>query len=230
MARYEAGVRELDLHLQGLREGLEQRGLWQEAYVVVTSDHGEALLEHGLWDHGFSVAHAELHVPLLLRWPGQILPGRRYAEPVELVDIVPTVVDLIGATRVANRFQGRSLAALLRGQRSPEPNRPVYLVRRPFTKDFVEGIRVKGSLSGVRQGKWKLVEATEPPRRELYDLETDPRERVNRLHDRPDVAARLGDVLAEWRRGQPAAGPASGLSDSVRRALQALGYVESASK
>lgn len=227
---YDGEIAFTDREIGRLLESLERLGLADHTLLVVTADHGEGLMDHGHMGHGLSLHEELVRVPLLLRWPGQILPGRRYAEPVELVDIVPTVVDLIGATRVANRFQGRSLAALLRGQRSPEPNRPVYWVRRPFTKDFVEGIRVKGSLSGVRQGKWKLVEATEPPRRELYDLETDPRERVNRLHDRPDVAARLGDVLAEWRRGQPAAGPTSGLSDSVRRALQALGYVESASK
>ena len=90
----------------------------------------------------------------------------------------------------------------------------------------MEGIRVKGALSGIRLGKWKLIEATEPPRRELYDLESDPRERVNRLHDEPDVAARLGDALAEHGRGQPAAGSALRLPDRVRRALEALGYAD----
>ncbi|MEE8476152.1 MAG: sulfatase [Myxococcota bacterium] len=239
---YDGEIAFTDHEIGRLLEALEHLGLADDTLLVVTADHGEGLMDHGHMAHGLSLHEELVRVPLLLRWPGKILPGRSYTEPVELVDIAPTVVELLDlptGTPAANqlqasglqasRFQGRSLAAWLRGKGSPEakpPVRPVFLFRRHFAADFVEGIRVKGALSGIRLGKWKLIEATDPPRRELYDLESDPRERVNRLHDQPEVAARLADALATHRRGQPSTGTAPTLPDRVRRALRALGYTE----
>ena len=71
-------------------------GLWNDAYVILTADHGEALGEHAIWSHGMSAHHNQLHVPLILRWPDQIPAGQRIATTVRLFDLMPTLITQLG--------------------------------------------------------------------------------------------------------------------------------------
>ena len=108
-ARYDAGVRQLDFYLDELRTGLADRGLWDDAYVIVTADHGEAFQEHGYWDHGHTVHEVELHVPLILRWPGKLRAGRRVSRQISLVDLLPTLFGAAparGAPNAARQIAG----------------------------------------------------------------------------------------------------------------------------
>ena len=95
-----------------------------------------------------------------------------------------------------------------------------------FTSERVGTIPVRGEKLAVREGRWKYIEAPEEERRELYDLESDPRERVNLAEREPARAAALAERLARWRRDTPAAPPAASVSPEDAERLEALGYVE----
>jgi arylsulfatase A-like enzyme len=168
-ARYEAGVRQVDHFIAELRTGLQQMGLWDEAYVIVTADHGEALCEHDFWEHGWSAHHTDLHVPLILRWPGQLPTGKRVRHTVRLIDLMPTLLDQLRLP-MGSGIQGRSLAPYIAGR---PPSAP--------TVAFAEGVKIGAEQKAVYLGDWKLIitfpRGGRPPLRKLYRIGADPLER-----------------------------------------------------
>jgi arylsulfatase len=183
VARYDAGIREFDDHLKVLRAALMQAGIWQDAYVVVTSDHGEALCEHGHWDHGYSVHNTEVHVPLILRWPEHLPTGRRVEYVVSLIDVMPTLLDQLGGT-LPDRIQGSSLVQLIAGHKPAEPS----LV-------FSEAVKAGDEQKAVQYGKWKLIAIPETGRRMLFDLSKDPEEQDDVSGRYPDGVGALEELL-----------------------------------
>jgi arylsulfatase A-like enzyme len=115
-ATYAGAVAYEDAMFGELVAGLRQRGLWDQAIVVVLADHGEALGEEGRYGHGESLTPAELHVPLLIRVPGAA--PRVVDAPVSLLDVVPTLTELLDVVPPAEAF-GHSLAPWLRGEAGP---------------------------------------------------------------------------------------------------------------
>lgn len=111
---YDGAVSYADAQFGLLMAGLQERGMLDEAVVVVLSDHGEQLGERGIFNHCCGVGDEETHVVLMVRMPGGGV-ARRVDGLVELVDVLPTVLDLVGATPPAG-MRGRSLAPALRGE------------------------------------------------------------------------------------------------------------------
>src|SRR5262249_8326081 len=143
----------------------------------VTSDHGEALGEHGEDVHGYFVYEATLRVPLILRGPG-VTPGTQVHTVARTVDLFPTVLDLMSVS--ANQpSSGRSLGPALRGGTLPD--------EPAFAESMVPLLHYGWSdLRSVRDGRWKYILA---PRPELYDLDADPGELRN-LTGEQDARAR----------------------------------------
>ena len=220
--RYDGEIAFADAALGRLLEGLAAAGLDRQTVVVVTADHGEGLGQHGLLLHGLNVYEEAVRVPLLLRWPGVLAPGARIAAPVGLVDLAPTLLDLLGVANGSAGFAGESVARALRGEAELGPERPILLVRRHYEPGIIDGVRVNGVQLAVRQGRWKYIEGAAFRVRELYDLERDPGERVNRFREEPGVARRLAALLAPLRRSKRV----PRLDEDTRRGLEALGYVE----
>jgi len=188
--------------------------------LVVTSDHGESLGEHGEDDHGYFLYDSTLKVPLIVRAPG--LAPRVVREQVRSIDLAPTIEALAGLTPEAGQ-DGESLVALLRGQ-----------ARRDVPPSYAETWYPRlhfawSELRSLRVGEWKYVAAPKP---ELYDLRVDGGELKNAIAQRGNVAGRLADEMAALTaRVQPASGEAAKPSaqpqpdpETVRR-LQALGYI-----
>ncbi|MCG3125324.1 MAG: Multifunctional alkaline phosphatase superfamily protein [Phycisphaerae bacterium] len=217
-ARYDAGVREADAAIAELRGLLADAGIWESAYVILTADHGESLCEHGFWDHGFTMSHHELHVPLVLRWPDVLPAGRRISEPVSLIDLAPTLAAQLRCEPIP-AAQGDSLLPAIF---EPEPAE-----RRPL---FAESVKRGPEQVALYLGDWKLVAVGEPPAFQLFHLAEDPGE----MHD---LAALRGELVVEFRRildlhvaanREAAAGrvaPRVTISADERRNLEALGYV-----
>lgn len=113
---YDGAAAYADAFFGVLVAGLKARGVYDDLVVVVFSDHGETLGEDGRFGHGDSVDDRELHVPLMVRLPGA--PGRRVDAPVTLLDVMPTVLELAGATAPAG-IRGASLVPWLRGAEGP---------------------------------------------------------------------------------------------------------------
>jgi arylsulfatase A-like enzyme len=217
---YQAEVLAVDRALGALLAALEARGLRDRTLVVVAAEHGEGLGQHGTLDHAPHVYEEQVRVPLLLRWPGKLAAGRTIREAIGLVDVAPTIADLAGVTfRAAPDGQSLTVALAAGAVRNP---RPIIGRRRRYERSF-QGHR--GTKFFARDGRWKLIRATEDPD-ELYDLVADPGE-LRDLHDeKPDVAARLGDILDAALERHPDRTVVVEPSEEVRRGLEALGYTD----
>ena len=225
-ALYDAEIAYTDRALAELLEVLRREGLDESTVVAVTGDHGEGLLDHGFMSHGTTLYEEVTRVPLVVRWKGE-LPPRRLEDPVGLVDLAPTLLELVGAPDARRRgFRGHSLAAALRGKAPLDAGREIFLARRPYEAAQVEGRRVDGRLYGIRVGPWKYLEGDDASGAELYHLERDPGERRNLRDRHPEQAARLAARLAAWKTAEGEGAPLPEIDEADVRALEALGYVE----
>jgi len=190
------------------------RGL-ERALIVVAGDHGEALGEHGEATHGVLVHDATLLVPLVIRAPG-LRATRPVAAPVSLIDVLPTVLALLGLP-APEGVQGRDLTPLLRG--GTVAWSPVAGYAESLYARLHHGC---APLYALREDGWKLVRGS---RDELYDLDSDPAE----AKDVADAEAARREALGSALRDLGVALEQGGaetvlLDDEARQALQALGY------
>ncbi len=213
--RYGAGVRELDRHLGTFFRWLETRGLLDTTLVVVTSDHGEELADHGGWDHGYNLYQHQLHVPLLVRRPGAADAGLVVDEVVGLIDLMPTLLAQAGVEAVPG-LEGRDLSGLISGGSAPEP-RPVVATA---TKSR------EGLYAVIADGSKLIAGPGAPP--SLYDLERDPGERVDLARDDSDRVAALEAILRAQTemlaRRPPLTRETAPVDDELADRLRALGY------
>lgn len=227
VARYDEEIAFADAALGDLLAALQRLGRAGDTLVVATADHGEGLMDHGHMEHGVHVFDEQVRVPLVLRFPGRIPAGRRVDTPVSLVDVAPTVYELLGVEAPDAGFEGRSLVPALSGAEPPRPPRPVFLYRRHFNGERRADVWVVGEKFGVREGRFKYIDGPEERTRELFDLAADPKERENRVRAEPEAAAALAARIDAWRAGR--IGPGGGkleISPEERERLKALGYTE----
>jgi choline-sulfatase len=186
-----------------------------DAVVCVVADHGESLGEHGEKTHGVFVYDATIHVPFVLQAPGRFRAGARIAEPVSLVDVLPTILALAGVDPPPG-IEGADLAALISGRKAP--SRPIY------AESYLPRLQFRFSeLTMLRRGALKYIDAPSP---EFYDLLLDPRE-TRDLHGSHPQEEKLAEALAAFRESaDPAASArAKGALDSESEAkLRSLGY------
>jgi arylsulfatase A-like enzyme len=199
---YDGGLAYLDDHVGALLDELDRRHLLDNTLVVVTSDHGEELGEHGLFDHGYSLYRQALQVPLIVVKPDRVAAGRRVHAVVSLRDVPATILDLLGLS-AGSPFPGESLAPLWSETGETRERVVVAEVDRvrgqpewfPASKGAMSAI-VHGGVHYIRNG-----DGTE----ELYDLVRDPAEHrdvAGLAAYAPTLAesrARLQDVLANGR-------------------------------
>lgn len=224
---YDSVLAYMDAEVGRLLEALPQLGLEENTLVVVTGDHGEGLMQHGVWHHGLHIYEEGVRVPLILRWPGKVPDGIRIESPVSLLDLAPSLLALTDSPEESG-FQGRSLEATLVGQEPNPPDRPIWLYRRLYASgDKVEGLAAEGEQWGLRRGRWKLIVGEAEGKLELYDLESDPQETHNLASERGEVVAKLRLELDRWLLERPRPDlPSEPIDPEARRRLEALGYVE----
>ncbi len=171
-----------DRYIGRILDELQHLGLDRRTIVVFNADHGEMLGDHGLLFKGGYFYDEVVRVPLILRAPG--LPaGKRVADLVETVDLMPTLLQLLGLP-VPERVQGRSLLPIIAGT-----GRPTAAVHSEFPATKM-----------VRTREWKLVHYVRAPCGELYNLKEDPHELYNRWSD-PACASAKSEMLgrlADW--------------------------------
>jgi arylsulfatase A-like enzyme len=234
-ARYDAEVRYTDDHLRRLVGLLQTRGLWQQSLFVLTADHGESLGEHDYYfQHGWFLYDDALRVPLLLRAEGVLPAGQRVAQTVSLIDIAPTVLNLLGLPP-PEAMEGRSLLALIRGRE--KDHRPVFAeseygnrlvaLRLDDEKYIFTPRPLPSAQNAPRRDAWKAAWPTAAGR-ELYDLATDPGETANLATRRRQHLHDLARRVRAWRRSQAARALSdlSPLTPEIIRQLRALGYVD----
>lgn len=237
-ARYDAEIAYNDAQIGRLLEEMDRRGLRQRTLTVVTADHGESLGEHNYYfDHGRFGFQTCLRVPLIFHYPGVLAP-RVDADPVELIDLTPTLLEAAGVELPGGAWmQGRSLTPRLRGK-AVEGESPVAFAEAGWEV----GNRWQ---KVVRDGRYKLIFAQSPPEQRwiagegvrfaLFDLEADPGETDNVAEALPEQRDRLVRVLWEWESrerfpvevGELDAACSEGrvMEADTRELLEALGYL-----
>jgi arylsulfatase A-like enzyme len=174
VALYDAGVRWADEQIRRLTEKLIDLNLWDQCALAVTADHGEEFLDHGGRFHPPLGLHEELiHVPLLLRVP-EFVRGGRIGQPLGLIDLVPTLLDVLEMPSPAD-FRGRSRWSEV--AESLVSERPVISeCIRGCTNPFRRQNRVGPRILAVRKGNYKLVVDFTEGVEQLFDLNSDPYE------------------------------------------------------
>src|SRR5262245_14203684 len=181
---YDGEIAFVDEQVGRVLERIRRPDLASNTLVVLMSDHGEGLGEHGEWTHGVFLYESTLRVPLVLALPGVVPAGRRVGQPVRSIDVLPTVLELLGVPAPGD-VQGESLRPLYDGGAAP----PRFVLAE--TKAPRENY-AWSDLDAIRVGGLKFIRA---PRAELYDLSVDPGETENRFPARPDDASRLASEL-----------------------------------
>jgi arylsulfatase A-like enzyme len=225
---YDASIYDLDRHLRTLFQALEERGVLDDAVVVVTADHGEEFSDHGGMGHGKTLYNEVVHVPLLMLTPGD--DSARIVESVTpLVDLAPTVLDLAGI-RIPARFAGQSLCSLLGDVRCANPPVPAD---GSALSELNSNANIDRPVPGPHRhalvvGDDKVLTGFEPDQVQFYDLAADPGEQHPDAFDEPTRQAlrkRLGDELG--RASENAATPGTRrIDDETRERLRALGYAD----
>jgi arylsulfatase A-like enzyme/predicted Zn-dependent protease len=207
---YDGEVAAADAVVGELLDHLRRIGVYDRAIVIVTSDHGEGLGDHGEEQHSILLYREAIQVPLLLKLPGNHRAGQRVNAPAQLADILPTVAELVGV-EVPKTTSGRSLLKL--GEDGLEP-------RMLYAETLYPRLHLGWSeLHSVVDGRWHYVHG---PRPELYDLARDPRETTDLVAREPEPRERLRAALGRVPTGESTP---SRVDPAAAERLAALGYV-----
>jgi arylsulfatase A-like enzyme len=229
---YDGEISYIDGKVGELAGFLRTRGLLDRTVLVITSDHGEAIGDHGFLDHKMSVFQELLKIPLVVRYPSAVEPGQRIAEPVMLQDLYPTLLGLAGAPVENGQDRGDRRESLVlpgirglrregvrsmpgRGEEGPPAGGPVLVGEFARPIQFLEIIQERfpdvhigpwdRALVAYRFGAEKLHWSSDG-RHRLYDLARDPMETTDLAAERPDRVRALAAQVESWLR-RPGARP-----------------------
>jgi len=212
---YDGEIAAADSHLGELIDALKASGIYDRATIILVSDHGEGLGDHGEAQHGIFLYREAIHVPLIVKLPSGRMNGMRVTTPVQLTDLLPTIAGISGFT-VPAPAKGQSLVAIAEGE--PQAG------RRIFSETMYPRIHLGWSdLASIVDATHHYIDA---PRPELYDLAKDPREMQNVLSDNRRVYAAMRSEVQTHDRTLT---PPANVDPEEAAKLAALGYLGSSS-
>jgi choline-sulfatase len=226
-APYDGEIAYVDAAVGKFVSWLRLRGLYDGALIAVMADHGEALGDHGEATHGIFLYDETIRVPLLFKFPEGKSAGQRVARRVELVDVLPTILEAAGIA-IPREVQGQSLLPVLKPaaaktgasrESSTVADRPAYA-----ESDYPHRTFGWSSLHALRAGKYLYIDA---PRAELYDQVMDPKAERNLSATSVAVAHTLAGELVTFRQKTSSTKEAPRISadPELQEKLSALGYV-----
>jgi len=238
IALYDASLAYMDACIQHVLTRLEELDLMENTLIVVTSDHGESLMDHECYFDHHGLYEPTLHVPLIYKCPDILPEGKRVEGFVLQQDLTPTVLEILGYGEIAERLKmdGKSVIPLIKGER-PTNYSEFYISECTWMRK-----------RGWRTAEWKLIQALEPdfhnkPPIELYNLIEDPEENHNLADEEPEIVEALKKRMVSWVKKRmaetgkpdPIMGYHLGLdlkigSIKVARDLQAVGEKKKARK
>lgn len=228
LSRYDGEVYYTDHYVGKVFELLRDHGLYEDSIIILASDHGESLGDHGYWGHEKPLYENCVHVPLIIKLPGSGAGGKRLNYQTSLIDIHPTLLDILGVER-----QGLDVDGLNLFQDEILEREFVFLERNHFGIDgpdcsFPDSqVMECGEKQGVRSSEYKYILRTRYPD-EFYRHTQDSMELENLLvaGESPGQAARHLDALEEWlSEDVQGSGIKVNLTDEARERLRSLGYV-----
>ncbi|MDP6748980.1 MAG: sulfatase [Candidatus Poribacteria bacterium] len=190
IAQYDGAIAYMDACIQSIFNALEAMGIQDETIVILNGDHGETLYDHECWFDHHGIYDVTLHVPLIIRYPGNIPAGQRVPGFNQHKDLVPTILELAEIDAGIN-FDGRSLIPMINNEVTSHESE-IYLTECTWMRKH-----------GWRTPEWKLIRALEPdfhfkPSVELYNLIHDPDENDNLADTHPDVVELLTARMNAW--------------------------------
>jgi arylsulfatase A-like enzyme len=213
-AAYDSEVNYADRAVQSVFETL---GVSPEDLIVITSDHGEEFLEHRDFGHAGTLYEEQVRIPLIVRLPAKAHAGKVIQEPMSILDILPSLLDWLHIDQ-PEALHGQSFLASLEG--TALPPRPIYLSLS----------RSQTDLSGVMVEDWKYIhDDGKRARHKLFDLSSDPEERINLVGREPartgELARQLSNHLAKAE-SQRLATTLEDVPPETVEQMRALGYVD----
>jgi len=223
---YDGEIAYMDHAIEEVTETLEDESVLDETLIIVTSDHGEQLGQHNIWGHA-ALHNAETHIPLIMSCPKKLSRGIKIRGFCQQIDLLPTIMDLLGKETSILEIDGKSIMPLLRGEE----------IRSQIIMENASGQR------SVETNGWQLLDSELldedwirlPRELELYDVKEDPMEVINLAETQNEKAQELRETLNEWLRANLKEGEADpivyknwgdfrklGLGKKVRRLLEAL--------
>ena len=199
---YDGCVKMLDEEIEQYLNLLEELGVLEDTIVVLTSDHGEQLLERGAVGHSSCSLEGNLYdenirIPLILRYPAALPPGKVIDRQVSQVDIMPTLLEILDLELPAP-VDGRSLVPLILGQQDDFPEE-AYAETSPCGWQALDDDQ--RMIWCVRGPPWKLIKYFDPQAGdtyELFNLTDDPQERLNLIDSHPKIGLTLREKLDAW--------------------------------
>ncbi len=242
---YYAGVATADAAVSQIIRSLQEHDAFGNTLVVVTSDHGELLGEHGTYGHGFSTYDEVIRIPYLIHWPAKVAKDKVFSNPIQQVDLLPTVLGLLGRVDlIPPDLPGRNFSGALQSGVEMEE---VPVIAEHFTPFLpnprVSGDVMKGDLPyllarrrSVTYRNWKYS-VDSKGLETLFDLTADPGEVTNRIRESPEKAEPLRASLKDWidtgkgkawdgREASPQEGNPNRLGPAAKERLRALGYIQ----
>jgi arylsulfatase A-like enzyme len=237
---YDAGIRYTDECLiRPLVDKLRQLDLYDRTMIILVSDHGEEFFDHQGWVHTHSVYDEVIKVPLIIKFFNSENGGRKIQNFIRLIDVMPTVLDLLGIDSSSHFLEGKSLLPLLQEESDTDKK-----MERSFISDLaanIENNHVPGKIA-LNSGPYKIIINEEysdsqsryflhpppaVPEIEIYDLAADPSESHNLALSRPELVDKMLDLMK--KRYVQKMGKRSSeieLNEEIRRQLRALGYIK----
>jgi len=183
---FDGEIRFVDYHIGLIKNYLLMKGLEKKTILIITSDHGEEFQEHGLKYHAKHLYEEVLRVPLIISSPALITSGISIPTQVRSIDIVPTILDLLGIPN-SEKHQGESLVPLIKNPFSPD---------RPAISQIGEGDGFGGKeIIAFNTGEYKLIWNKKEDTKELYHLPSDPQETQNLAEQDEETSGRLQTQL-----------------------------------
>lgn len=198
MARYDAAIAYVDNEIGRLIRILEAEGILDQTFVIVTSDHGESLAEHQIYFCHHGLYDVTVHVPIIFRYPDRFPRNTRMGNLVQHVDVVPTLLDVVGVDR--SLYTDNKSAFHLIQSKSHKSREVVFIEeadaerKRAIRTDRYKYIRALSKEDAVCKECDVIHGGTE----ELYDLKRDPEEKDNIVEEHTDIAKKLTEKLFEW--------------------------------
>ncbi len=231
---YDAEIRYADTELQRLYRSMDAAGLNGDGLWIVTADHGQGLGAHGRFGHSLQIYNAQLHVPLVFWFTEGTVPARDIGDQVvELVDILPTIADLVEGAEVRQigPIRGRSLLPFLRGESPRQSKHFAYAERsryvNPSPARLAKPNHEPGSRYAYQDLEYMYLLFTEGPD-ELYHLSSDPYEIDNVIDDpaHAEHGAQLRELLIAMLEETTTDRTVGTVSEEEIERLRALGYIQ----
>jgi arylsulfatase A-like enzyme/Flp pilus assembly protein TadD len=216
---YDGEIAYMDQYVGAVLERLKEKGILERTIIVIAGDHGEGLGDKVEIGHGIFLYEETLRVPLILYNPAGFPRSQVIESQVRLVDVAPTILELIGLKNDAAGMTGQSLVAWLRGKSRKDLD---SLVETFYPRENFGW----SELVGLVSGRWKYIQS---PRPELYDVKNDPGEREDQYASSAGKAGELKKMLEQELLASSAGNRSAGERTAVRpedqERLRSLGYL-----